>query len=217
MELFGRHDLVRQADPQRLVGFDLAAGEAQLLGLARADEPGEALRAAPAGDDAEQDLRLPEHRPLAGDPVVTRQGQLAAPAERVPADGGDDETGDGGDRVERLVDVGTDRLGLGRAAELGDVGAGGEDLLPARHHDRTGRIVGEGAGGVAQPGDHRARQRVHLAVGERDDRHPIRPPLQLDPSSITHPPILSASDDPTRRLKQTGHGSRPPHRSVCFR
>ena len=176
-----------------------------LLGLARADEPGQPLRAAPAGNDAEQDLRLPEHRPLAGDPVVARHGQLAAAAERIPADGGDDEAGDGGDRVERLVDVDTDRLRLGRTAELGDVGAGGEDLLPARHHDGTGRIVGERAGGVAQPGDHRARQCVHLPVGERDDRHPVRPPLQFDPSSISHPPILSASD-PTH-----------PHRSVCFR
>ena len=105
MELFGRHDLVGQADPQRLLGFDLAAAEAQLLGPARPDQAGETLGTAAAGDDAEQDLGLPEHRPLAGDPVVARQRQLAATAERVAADGGDDETGDGGDRVERLVEA----------------------------------------------------------------------------------------------------------------
>ena len=40
LELVGRHDPVDQADAQRLVGLDLAAGEDQVLGPGRADEAG---------------------------------------------------------------------------------------------------------------------------------------------------------------------------------
>ena len=54
----GGHDLVDQAHGQRLVGPHLAAGEDQVLGPGRADQPGEALGAAAARDDAEQDLGL---------------------------------------------------------------------------------------------------------------------------------------------------------------
>ena len=84
--------------------FDLTAGEAQLLGPARADEPGQALRAAAAGDDAEQDLGLAEHGPRRGDAVVAGQRQLAAAAEGVAADRGDDEPRDRGHGVEGAVE-----------------------------------------------------------------------------------------------------------------
>ena len=224
MQFLGRHDLVGEPDPQRLVGLDLAAGEAQLLGPARADQPGQALRAAPAGDDAEQDLRLPEHRALAGDPVVARQRQLAAAAERVAGDGGDHDARDGRDRVERPVDRGADRRGLVGAAELGDVGAGGEDLLPAGHHDRAGRIGGEGIGGLVQPGQHRADSAFTLPLASvmtatpsarRSSSTPPAsaiPPFCLLQRTIIYffkkkkkstPTVLSASDDPMRDLKQT--------------
>ena len=86
-------DLVGEPDRQCLVGLHLATGEAQLLGPARADEAGEALRPAAARDDAEQDLGLAEHRPRAGDAVVARQRQLAAATERVAADRARSRTG----------------------------------------------------------------------------------------------------------------------------
>ena len=114
-----RHHLVGQADAQRLVGLHLAAGDHQLLGPAGADGARQPLRAAAAGDDAEQDLGLAEHGSLAGDAVVARQRQLAAAAERVAADRGDHEPRDRRDRIERRVEPGADRAGLGRAAELG--------------------------------------------------------------------------------------------------
>ena len=106
VQLVVGHDLVGEPDAQRLVGLDLAAGDAQLLGPARADQPGQALRAAAAGDDAEQDLRLAEHGPLAGDAVVAGQRQLAAAAERVAADtAAITKRGIAGDGVERAVDA----------------------------------------------------------------------------------------------------------------
>ena len=104
-------DLVGEADAQRFLGVDLAAGDAQLLGPARPDEPGQPLRAATARNDAEEDLRLPEHGAFAGDAVVARQRQLAATAEGVAADGGDHEAVEGGDGVVRGMERVGDRRG----------------------------------------------------------------------------------------------------------
>ena len=78
---------------QRLLGLDLTPGEHQLLGPGRPDQAGQPLRAAAAGDDAEQDLGLTEHGPLRRDPVVAGQRQLAAAAERVAGHGGDHHPG----------------------------------------------------------------------------------------------------------------------------
>ena len=79
----GGDDLVGQPDPQRLLGLDLAAGEDHVLGPRRPDQPGEALRATAARDDAEQDLGLAEPRLLRRDAEVAGERQLAAAAERV--------------------------------------------------------------------------------------------------------------------------------------
>ena len=78
------------------------------MALLGADQPRQPLRAATAGDDPEQDLRLTEHGPLAGDAVVARQRQLASSAEGVAADRGDDEPRDLGDGIERGVEAGRD-------------------------------------------------------------------------------------------------------------
>ena len=94
--------------------------------------------AAAARHDAEEDLRLPEHGPLAGDAVVARQRQLAATAEGIAADGGDHEPVEGGDGVVGGVELLGDRPRFGLAAELGDVGAGGEDPLSSGDHHRAG-------------------------------------------------------------------------------
>ena len=112
------------------------------ISLARLTPTVRGSRCVPAAarDDPEQDLRLAEHRLLRGDPVVARQRQLAAAAERVPADGGDHEPRDRGDGVEGGVEAGGDRGRLVRSAELGDVGAGGEDPLAARDHDGARRV-----------------------------------------------------------------------------
>ena len=60
VDVVRRHHPVDQADAQRLLGVDEAAGEDQVLGARRTDEPGEPLGAAGTGDDPQQDLRLTE-------------------------------------------------------------------------------------------------------------------------------------------------------------
>src|SRR3712207_6861573 len=54
--------LVHQPDRQRLLRVDEPAGVHEVLGPRRPDQPREALRAAAAGDHAEQDLRHTELR-----------------------------------------------------------------------------------------------------------------------------------------------------------
>ena len=167
----GSSSTTSSASPMRSASsaLHLTTGQAQLLGPARPDEAGQPLRAAAAGDDPEQDLGLTEHGPRSGDAVVAGQRQLAAAAEGVAADGGDDEPGDGGDGVERVVEAGRDRSGLVGAAELGDVGAGGEDALAAGDDDGAGRIGGQRRRRLAELGQEGPGEGVDLAVGQRDD------------------------------------------------
>ena len=113
VDLGVRHDLVGEPDRQRLGGGHLPAGEDQVLRLRRADQPRQPLRAARAGDDAEQDLRLADLRALAEHPEVGAQREFEPAAERVAGDGRDDRLGDVRDDVER---------GLERGRPLGHLG-----------------------------------------------------------------------------------------------
>ena len=117
---------------QRLVGADEPAAEDEVLGARRTDQPRQPLRAAGAGDDAEQDLGLAELRALARDAEVGAQRELAPAAERVAGDGGDDRLRDARDRGERGLqpDRVVDHVGVRPAGELLHVGTGGEHLSP---------------------------------------------------------------------------------------
>src|SRR5581483_7857318 len=85
----GIGDRAHEADPQRLLCVDLAAGEDQLLRDPQAADAREPLRAAPAGDDAERDLGLPQPRATRGVAKVAAERELAAAAEREAVDRGD--------------------------------------------------------------------------------------------------------------------------------
>ena len=143
VQLLVRHHLVGQADPQRLVGLHLPTGDDEVLGPGRPDEAGQPLRAAPAGDDAEQDLGLAEHGLLRGDPVVAGQGQLAAAAERVARRPRRSRSGGSPAMASmRALDAGAEgpRSSRPQADELVDVGTGGEDPLAAGDDDGAGRV-----------------------------------------------------------------------------
>ena len=101
VDLGVRHHLVGQADGQRLVRGHVPAGEDEVLGLGRADQPGQPLRAAGAGDDAEQDLGLPDLGALAQHPEVGAEREFEPAAERVAGDRRHHRLGDvrhGGER-----------------------------------------------------------------------------------------------------------------------
>ena len=126
-------DAVDEPDAQRLLGADLAAGEDQVLGPGRADEAGEALGAAAAGDDAEQDLGLAE---AGRRPTQTRRSHASAssqpPPRAKPVTAAIVGPRDGGHGVERPRKRVADDAGLVGPAELGDVGAGREHARRTR-------------------------------------------------------------------------------------
>ena len=130
-------DGVGQADLQRLLGAHVPAGEDQVLGLRRADQPGQPLGAAGAGDDAEQDLRLADLGRGAQHPEVGAQRQLVAAAEGVAGDAAMTGLGIRATAVKEAVSSRPQATMLG-AVELGhrlDVGAGGEHPLAAVEDD----------------------------------------------------------------------------------
>ena len=86
-------DLVDEPDGERLGGAHDPAGEDEVLGLRRPDEAREALGAAGAGDDAEEDLGLAEPGVVGRDAEVAGERDLAPAAERVAGDGGDGRLG----------------------------------------------------------------------------------------------------------------------------
>src|SRR6187549_4136895 len=74
-------DPVDEAELERLVGKDRVADQVHLQRLVLADQAGQALGAAEAGDDPQLDLRLAEDGRLGADPHVAGHRQLAAAAE----------------------------------------------------------------------------------------------------------------------------------------
>jgi hypothetical protein len=64
----------------------------EFLCLGRSNETGQTLGAAGAGDDAEQDLGLSQHRSLAGNAEVTAHGKFGATTQGESVDGSDGRT-----------------------------------------------------------------------------------------------------------------------------
>ena len=100
VELVGGDDLGDEAPGERVGGGDALAAHDHVLRAAEADEPGEPLRPAGAGDHPEPDLGEAELRVVGGDAEVAGERELEADAEAVAADARDHrlrETLGGGD------------------------------------------------------------------------------------------------------------------------
>src|SRR4051794_27146513 len=82
-----RDDLVDEADLECLGSPHVPPGEDQVLGLRRPDEAGQALRAAGARDDAEQDLRLADAGIVAGDTEVGGHREVEPTPQGINGDG----------------------------------------------------------------------------------------------------------------------------------
>src|SRR5581483_2794668 len=88
-QLAGGEDGVHEPALARLLGADHAPGVDELLRQPDAAGPRETLRAAPARDDSDRDLRLPQPRRVGCVADVAGQCELAAAAEREAVDRGD--------------------------------------------------------------------------------------------------------------------------------
>ena len=154
-------------------------------GALSADEPRHQLRASPAGDDPEEDLGAGEMANARRDrPVVAVQRDLDAATEGRAVDGGERDVRERAERSEELVSGATGLAGAlgGDAAELVDVGAGGEDERLSREQQALPAVVGQlGEDGLERL-ERLAAERVRLApVGAVVHRHERdRPGCRVD-------------------------------------
>ena len=96
-----------------------------------------------------------------------------------------------------------------RTAELGDVGAGGEDLRPTGDDDRARRVGGQFGGDRLELAEHVPRQRVDLRVVERDHGDAVVSPLEQHQ--------FSHGGDPTGAAVPGSSHERPDHEQYAQR
>ncbi|MCY1441367.1 hypothetical protein D9M71_576800 [compost metagenome] len=125
-----------------LAGRHHASGQAHLHGLGPADGTGQALGAADPRQHAEGDFRQAETGVVGGVYEVAHQRQLAAAAQRVAGDRGDDRLAPRGDAVglgEVVVVVDLRKL---LVRQFLDVRAGGEGLARTGEDDAADLRIG---------------------------------------------------------------------------
>lgn len=146
-----------------LLPRDAAAGEDELHGAGHAQEMGEALRPARAGDDAKFSLGERERGRLAPGPQVTSESELGSAAERRTghsSNGGEGQVLKLADHAVEVVEELCD-LGLAHPLALAQVGAGAEDGPEGVDNDDARVLVRRQAGDVlAKLVYHLARERV---------------------------------------------------------
>jgi hypothetical protein len=173
-------------DDAELFGFggrDVAAADDHVERRLRTDEARQALRAAAARDDADQDFRLSDPGARHGDAVVAGERNLEPAAERIAVDRG-------GDRLLARIEDVVHPLPRDRArpvrAELTNVGAGNEGAAGADQYHRFDRRVGVAA---LDTGDdalgHTRRQCVDRRIVDRDDADPVDR-LETDQFAFRH-------------------------------
>src|SRR6266536_1046442 len=177
-------DPVDEADPERLVGIDVAPPVEEVLGDSDANEAGQALRPAPAGNDAEVDLRLAELRGRGRVADVTRERELAAAAESEAVDRGDRRLRHRLEQPRGLVGESAPRLRLVDAepAHVLDVRAGDERLLACAREDDDAcpLVVGEIAEAIPQRRQRLEVERVQRVLPIDGDHRDRVLPLDVD-------------------------------------
>src|SRR6202163_1152289 len=131
-------------DARRLWCIDHLAGQTHEHCHAFAQQPGRALRAAVARQDAEVHLGLAELRVLARDANVARHGELAAAAEREAVDRCDHRHAQAFERARERLTFARLRLAgarVGQRVELADVRARGERLRARAGEDHGAERV----------------------------------------------------------------------------
>ena len=162
----------------RLLDREERAGHHQLDRLGLADQPGQPLRAAGAGQHAERHFRQADLAgALAGDPQVGGHRHLEPAADTVPVQRRDHQLGRLLESVHRLVGVQAEvvlerRIGV---LEHADVGAGAEELLAgADEHDHVDRGVhARRQYRVVELAHHLVRVGVGRRVVQLEHRHAV--------------------------------------------
>ena len=154
--------MVDQAPGERLVGMQEAAGQRELLRAVQADEPRQAHRAAPAGQQPDLGMRVGEAGLCRCDEQVAGQRDFQATGHGQTVDRADDGARKATQRMNRVVVVGTRRQ-LIRDGPLFEVHASGEGATGAGEDQHShGGISLERRNRCDQLATQFVRQRVEL-------------------------------------------------------
>jgi hypothetical protein len=146
----GRHHVIDEAQPQRFRRIDAAARVQQLQRTAERDQPRQSLRAAAAGQQADQHFAEAQLRVFGGHADVAGQRLFEAAAVTVAIDGDDDRLGHrrehGKQRIRRFA------VGAALAVVRLDVAAHAERALTAAGEDGDAQrgIVAEALPGASE-------------------------------------------------------------------
>ena len=168
-----RNDVIDDARRQRSRRRHRLAVGRHVERKLRAREARQPLRAARAGNDAEQHFRLSDFRVFRRDAEMARLRDLEPAAERVAVDRRDE-------RLRRVLHPPQQRVRAGgplerivfrlQRVEHFDVRAGDERRSGADEHDRFGRGIRDAAlDGPIDAVPHSRAQRIHRRVVDRDD------------------------------------------------
>jgi hypothetical protein len=183
---------VHEADAPGLLRRDRRAGEHHLESPPPPHQARKPLRAAVAGDDPQRDLGQPQPGRPRRDPARAGHRDLAAAAEGVAVDGGDDRLAEALDEVAHPVPgLGEGARGLRRQPrELADVGPGDERAVAgAGQHDGPDLVVGPEIGERRGQGGDRLRVQgvEHLRPVDGDRGHRSGP-FDQDPIVVHEVP-----------------------------
>ena len=185
-----RHTGIDEPHPRRGLPVHGFASCGKLHRRPRADQPRQPHGAAPAGKEAELDLRQAELgvRLGRGHAEIAGQSQFQPATEAGPID--DRHGGRGcGEPAEQLLAGGTERLDLGRRQvsqpfQPVHIGSGKERTLPARPKDQAAgsRPMPEGIESGRQVGQNLPGEDVVAVVRNREGEHrdPVGGPLNRD-------------------------------------
>ena len=154
-----------------------SAGSDQGQGLGQAAEPGQALGAAGAGNQAQLYLRLPHQDARGRHAEMAGHGQFQSAAQGRPVDGGHHRLGAIFDAVVKFVkgeDLFAEGLDFGGILDFGDVGAGHEIFSGAGDDDGLDdRILGRGGKGCGHLFTQGRRQLIDRRAVQPENRHPV--------------------------------------------
>ena len=200
---------VDDADLEGVLGFHRVAADDHVQGGLGADQTGQTLGAAGAGQQAQLHFRQADLGGFQGDAVVAAQRHFQAAAQGGAVDGGDHQL------VAAFVFADHVRQGGpgGRLAEFTDVGAGGEGAAFADHHQGFGLVVFQAlAQAVDQPFAHTLTQGVDRRIVDADNTDvafkTVAHYLAHD-SSFSGGPAVRRPEGPRRRRASRGNGSLP--------
>ncbi len=173
-QLVRRRRPVHETQPQRLPAVDPPAGADQVHGGRRTDQAGEALGAAPAGDEAEPHLGEPQLGIEGGDPAPAGERELEPAAEAGAVDHGQRGEGQRGEAGEDLLaadDLAPGVLQVGDGGDLREVRPHGEPLRLAggEHRDGDPGVARERLEEDLQLLDHRRIEGVDAGAGAVED------------------------------------------------